>query len=310
MYNVAPTNSDFQLLRGTLGDLPQQGGSGGTPRIGVVGRANAGNNPTYYVWARGYCTGFLTFKADLGCVVNGVETVWLSNIPLNWSMDITCYFGVGTQARRYQFYSGTELIRDHTEVGTASGLGASYRYFGMLAEIRTDSGGTPKIPGSLAAATISDKAPPTVVGSGARMIRTNTSNVNFSANQSQTDFPGNYFDNIFAASSDITVTLATNRFTITKDGWYVMTLGIETTNAPTGRLGLGLKKNNAMWMWGPMIRESNPSYSASWIGYLVAGDYLTPVYANTDGLTAYATRGQGDGQKTSFTIALANRSYA
>ena len=173
-YNVAPTNSDFQVIRGTLGGLPEQGGSGGAPRIGVMGRLNSPSNPVTFVWGRGYCTGFLTYKGDMGCTVNNVETVWVSGIALDWSTDIRCVFGVGTQARRYQFFSGSKMIYDQVEVGTASQLGAGFRHFGLTAEIRTVSSGTPKIPGTLAAASISDAAPPATVGSGAAMYRTLT----------------------------------------------------------------------------------------------------------------------------------------
>lgn len=309
-YNLAPTQTDFQIIRGTLGGLPEQGSTGGTPKIGVMGRLNSAATPTTFVWGRGYCTGFLTYKGEMGCTVNNVETVWVSNISLNWSTDIRCVFGVGIQPRRYQFYSGSSLIYDYTEVGTVSQLGAGFRYFGLTCDICTGASNTTRIPGTLANAAISDNGPPTVVGSGARMIRQNTAGVNFSAGQAQTDFPGNYFDSIQAASADIQCTLATNRIEVNKDGWYVITLSVEVTSSNSARLALGIKRNNAMWQWGAAHYQANPTCQSSWVGYLVDGDYITPVYANTDGISSYATRGQADGQKTSFSIALANRSYA
>jgi hypothetical protein len=309
-YNVAGTQTDYQIIRGTLGGVPEQGGTGGTPKIGVMGRLNSTSAPTTFVWGRGYCTGFLTYKGELGTTVNNVETVWVSNIALTWSMDIRCVFGVGTQPRRYQFYSGGKLVYDYTEAGTVSQMGAGFRFFGLTADICTDSSGNPKGPGSLASAAISDNAPPNVLGSGCRLIRQNTATVTLAAATNQTDLPANYFDAIQACSADITPTLSSGRMQVTKDGWYMISIGVETTTSNSGRLGLGIKKNNAMWQWGPMLYQVNPSYSASFLGYLVAGDYISAVHANTDGFTGWGTKGQADAQKTWFSMALVNRSYA
>jgi hypothetical protein len=107
IYNVAPTNTDFQVLRGTMTMAPQEAIGGGTPKFHALGRVSADGNS--YVWCRGYCNGWFQYRGDIGYTVNGVETVWASNISLTWSMDMTFVLGVGTNARQYQVYSAAHL---------------------------------------------------------------------------------------------------------------------------------------------------------------------------------------------------------
>jgi hypothetical protein len=137
MYNVQPTNTDFQQVKGTMGSAPQQGGSGGTPMVWCIGNADSFSNPQNYRWARAYCDGFLSYKADIGYTVAGVNTVMASNIPLTWSMDITVNFGANNNVRRIQAFSGTTLVADVTEAGTASQIGSGFRYWGARTEMKT-----------------------------------------------------------------------------------------------------------------------------------------------------------------------------
>lgn len=137
MYNVQPTATDFQQVKGTMGSPPQQGGSGGTPYVYAIGNADSPTNPQNYRWARAYSTGFLTYKGDVGYTVAGVETVLESNIPLSWSMDITVNFGAQGNIRRIQVFSGTGLVADVIEPGTAAMIGPGYRYWGARTEMKT-----------------------------------------------------------------------------------------------------------------------------------------------------------------------------
>jgi hypothetical protein len=115
IYNSS-TATDFQLIKGTMSSPPQPASSGGTvPRFWAVGRVNSETNPTSYVWARAYCDGFLSFKGEMGYTMNGVETVWASNIPLTWSLDMTFKVGNGTNDRQYQVFSGNTLVKEWDE---------------------------------------------------------------------------------------------------------------------------------------------------------------------------------------------------
>src|SRR4029077_10082296 len=103
--------TDFQIVRCTLAGAPPGDNGGSKPMIAAIGRVDNPANPRNYVWARGYNDGFLTYKGDVGCTVNGVDTTWFSGIPLTWSMDINVIFGVGGNPRRYQVFSGTTLVK-------------------------------------------------------------------------------------------------------------------------------------------------------------------------------------------------------
>jgi hypothetical protein len=306
-YQPAATNTDFQLIRGSLGQIPQQGGSGGTPKIAVTGRVDSPTNPRSFVWARGYCTGFLTFKGDMGMTVNGVETVWASNIPLTWSMDIMMAVGVGINARRYQVYSGSKLVYDYTEPGTGSSIGPGFRYYGLKAEIRTDSGGTPTVPGSLAGASISDNAPPTVVGSGGVMSRRSTSTVGMPTGSRV--LPNNFFGIIDAKSDDITASLANGSFTVKYAGWYHIDAALQLNGSLYEDNMLMLFVNgNLSRAGGPKMNEQTHN-KASWLMYLAEGDYVQLGTYRESGSNAIM-QGEASGVWTYFQICLANRSYA
>jgi len=121
IYNFA-TNTDYQLLKGTMSSPPEQAKAGGTaPKFSAIGRISADGNS--YVWARAYASGFLQFTGEMGYTLNGVETVWASGIPLTWSLDMTFKVGNGTNSRQYQVYSGSTLVKewDETYVNGVSG---------------------------------------------------------------------------------------------------------------------------------------------------------------------------------------------
>lgn len=109
----SPTDTDFQILRGTMASPPQKGGNSGSPKFSAIARVS--EDGLDYIFARAYSTGLLSYRCEFGCSVNGVETVWQSNIPLKWSMDMAVVCGVGTNEREYQVWSGTTLVTSYTE---------------------------------------------------------------------------------------------------------------------------------------------------------------------------------------------------
>jgi hypothetical protein len=305
-YNPGTTKTDFQIVRGTLGGLPEQGGSGGTPKIGVMGRLNSPTTPVTFVWGRGYCSGFLSYKGEMGCTVNNVETVWVSNISLNWSMDIRCVFGVGINPRRYQFYSGGELIYDYTEVGTVSQLGAGFRYFGLTGDICTASGG-PKVPGTLANAAISDNAPPTLVGSGAHMSKRTTNTATLASGVNL--FPNNFFTQIDSLSEDITASTVDGSFIVSKDGWYSITSGVMLSSGISQDWNVVVFVNGIGVKAGGAKVASQSAAGSSWSVYLAAGDKVQMGTFRASSSSS-VLGGDSSGMWTYFSICLANRSYA
>jgi hypothetical protein len=306
VYNLAPTKTDFQSVRGTLAGPPPGGGSGGIPRIAAIGRVDNPANPRNYVWARGYCTGFLTYRGDIGCTVNGVDTVWASDIPLTWSMDIIVIIGAQGNPRRYQVFSGTTLVYDYTEVGTVSRLGDAYRYWGCRTEIRTGSNGAVASP-AIAGTSVSDNQPPAVVGSTFRARRASGSDVTFSGTNK---VPNGYFDTLDYCSDDMT--WDGNNLKVSQEGTYVVNLRYLTPNIPGGaKADIGLYVNNAgvRRMGGGFADSSFGANSGSGIDgttliYLRKNDLLTPGYIVDANVTSH---GSPTDNATWFEVCLVNR---
>ena len=113
-YNVRPTETDHQLLRGTMSSPPEDTTDGGRPHFYACGRMNTAGND--YVWARAWSVGsFFLYKADIGCTIGGVEYVWATGIDLTWSLNMSFVLGVGNNARQYQVFSGQSLMFTFTE---------------------------------------------------------------------------------------------------------------------------------------------------------------------------------------------------
>ncbi|AER48743.1 minor tail protein [Mycobacterium phage Alma] len=221
MLYPEPTMTPQQIVRGTLASPPAQGTN---VRIWSIARANAAG--TDYVFARGYCTGFLQYRGDIGCVKGGVEYIWASNVPLTWSLDLRVVCGVGEEPRRHQVYSGTKVIWDGLEPGDKQSIiDDDHCWWGAISE--TDGNNTP---GTVAGASVSDNAPPAVTGSTMRVYRSSTA---ASANKSSGEavLPANALDAIDYRSSDITWNAATQTATVTKSGTYMMGLRVQTTSA-------------------------------------------------------------------------------
>lgn len=110
------TLTNFQSIRGTLGTIPGLGATGvNGPRFWAIGRVS--DDRASYVWARAFFTsGTLTsLRGEMGCTINGVETIWRTNIPLTWSLDMTFVCGANGNPRAYQVYSGSTLVSSYEE---------------------------------------------------------------------------------------------------------------------------------------------------------------------------------------------------
>jgi hypothetical protein len=85
------------------------------PRFWAIGRVS--DDRLSYVWARAFFTNntFGSMRGEIGCTLNGVETIWRTNIPLTFSLDMTFNLGVSGNPRAYQVYSGTTLVTTYEE---------------------------------------------------------------------------------------------------------------------------------------------------------------------------------------------------
>jgi hypothetical protein len=207
--------TDFMIVRGTMASPPENNDSGQKPRIWAIARSNAVG--TDYVWARGYCTGFLSFKGDIGCTKAGVDHVWLSNVSLTWSLDMRLICGVGTNPRRHMVLSGDTIVVDLIEpAGAQSIIDADHRWWGS----RSDTNGV-NTSGAIAGASVSDNAPPAVVGTTFRASKRTAQDVTI--NSGGQAVPNNFYETIDYITTDLIYRPGTNcEIEITKTGTYVV----------------------------------------------------------------------------------------
>jgi hypothetical protein len=300
-YNVAPTATDFQIIRGTMTQAPNDGGISGNPRIYVRGRVNAADNS--FVWARARSIGWMLWQADIGCTVAGVETVWVSNITLPWNLNMYFKVGVGVNPRVYELWSGDQMVYSHTEVGTTSQLGSSNRYWGAISQMRKGNFNA-ITSGMIGATAVSDNAPVAVQGSHAHMNRTGTGTVNLTGGSVWTLLPASFFGATLRASSDITPDLVNGKFTVTKAGPYQINVRIRLSSSVAALVYVGLYKNGVLdqvsdfWFPGDTSAESIGGHFNT---YLSANDNVQIATFST-GVTVTVLTGEATGTQTFFNI--------
>lgn len=305
VYNGDGTATDFQIIRGTMAMAPQEAIGGGKPYFYAIGRVSDDGDD--YVWARAYCNGWFIYKCDIGYAVNNVETTWSSNNNLTWSLDMSFVLGVGSDPRTYQVWSGNTMVKEYTESGTASKLGAGYRQWGCIAEIKSGSGG-PRISGKISGSSVADNAPPDVNGSTARMYRVGTGTVSFPSG-GPTAIPNSFFSHIGHESPDVDANTTYGTFTVAESKPYIINARIRRTASmfSIGTLVLQVKPSGGSWgnsQYGPdhYMGHGSSAISGSWIQYLNEGDQVRLATYNTGGALTCLS-GESDGEETYFAIA-------
>ncbi|QJD50235.1 minor tail protein [Mycobacterium phage Iwokeuplikedis] len=303
MIYPTPTLTSQQIVRGTLASPPSQGTN---VRIWSLARANAAG--TDYVFARGYSTGFLTYRGDIGCVVGGVEKIWASNVPLTWSLDMKIICGVGNNPRRHQVLSGNTIVVDLIEpVDKQSVIDADHCYWGSISETDGSKG-----PGTVAGASVADNAPPAIVGTTFRASKRSTSDLTLSGTNV---VPNNFFETIDYQSDDLVYAPGTNcRLTATKQGTYLVQYRIFHGVWASNNFGYGvLFKNGAVFARGGYTgNQLNLGFSlnttqedstyASFIVPMNPGDYINPGFYTTTNMSNTGDSSLVDGSTTYFTV--------
>jgi hypothetical protein len=219
--------------------------------------------------------------------------------------------GANGNPRRYQAYSGTQLVYDYTEAGTTSQIGPGFRYWGCKTEMK--QGSSVGNPGTIASTSVSDNAPPTVLGSTFRCSRHSTTAVNYanSGLTTPTKLPANFFDTQDYASPDM-LWDGTN-LTVNTEGTFVVNIRYRASNIPGNT-----KVNGVLYINNVVARQLGANFAdaslqansgdaiiGSALVYLHVGDVLAPGYASSG---AGTVTGEGTGTTSYFEIALANRS--
>lgn len=216
-----------------------------------------------------------------------------------------------------------------TTTSSAVTFGASRRYGGGIVMTKATvsngwfQGTTTYDAFRLATLTISDYVNPAYVGSGAVIARTSTSAVTVSATTAV--IPNNFYNTTQSSTPDITVDLATGKFTVSLDGWYLVKVGILTNvtaatnsqgkvspvlyrNGSVSRVGLPTAFAQMNTAAGGNLSMPANGISDSFPVYLNAGDYVQSGYAIGSGSSTRQLTGDSAGTGTYMSITLINRS--
>ena len=310
------TATSYQSVRGTLSAPPEPAAGDGEPPC-FYALCRVSPDRENYVWARAYSQGLGKYKADIGCTVDGLDTVWQSDIPLTWNMNLRFEAGIGTNPREYQLWSGNKVVFTFTEQGSKSRLCSAdhakdadhtdqcvrFLGWGAIAELRNE-----REAGRVDAAGVVDNTPTAVVGSTARMSRLSDVKVDFVGGDALTALPPAFFDDVTYESRDIDAIPSTGVFAISKANTYVVTARVEMAVGVAAPCHLLLQacEDGATWttvQYGASVSPSaGEALTGTWIQPMPAGSALRLAYKH-GGLTVKALTGGSAGAKTFFAVA-------
>lgn len=310
LYNALQTATDYQKVWIAFGSSPSYIGSQEAVNE-IHGRKNLTGDT--YVYAS-----MSKRTARLGCCVSGFRTQFVSksiSFKPNGLYALEC--GTLGGLRTFRLLEGSTVLLAHTEVGTTSQLGASYRYTGGLGSAIAGGLGT-QPPGVMFAFALADNQATTLVGSFGTMYRASTTAVGISNGYNQ--LPNNFFDNIGGVTEDLSYNLTTGGWTVANDGqyWVSVQSGMTGITAPDQMVwtvfinGVAYKE-----VGNPTQRGSSEvggvriptSTGASTVVPLQSGDTVTWGYWSNEPLVTFLN-GEASSKKTYFSIGLLNRSLA
>lgn len=242
VYNVKATLSDFQRVSMVFATSPGKRAFAFPATQTVYGynyiRARIAETGTY---AGIDCVQviFDIDSFDLGCVVNGVWTKWITvahkfRPGAIYSLDAGSTGGV----RQYRILMNGANVYIHNEVGTISQLGTGFRDTGGGGawEAGTDGGSWFRAqPSAIAAFYMADNTPPAALSSIGRAFRANGSSVLFSTQGNEYTLPANFFDTFDYSTADITWDGSAGSWTVSRRGNYSINVNMgATTTAMSG----------------------------------------------------------------------------
>lgn len=267
---------------------------------------------------------------------NSITTYdWASNSSQSFTPGKTCRVRkVGTN---YKVWVGTALVFNHTnsagDPGGVKTTGASYRHCGLQQEY--DGTIFHGRSAGVAHFTVADYTAPTIVGTGWRIIRTNTGNAT-GATWSTTGSPfGATFDTTDVANGVTVSDQSVGRVQVTKAGFYSVSVGVEFSSgaaqastcvgvmtgttigsltvvargAPsavdppsasvTGTSGFASSHDHAAGSYAVNPSGGSIGAAGGFVVYANANDYIQ--VCGIGGGSSVAVRGSADGSKCYFT---------
>lgn len=278
------TVTDYQKFTLVIGQqTPEVGNTSGQfAHLKIKVRENAAG--TQYVFVRLRGPGLFTAsKVQFGYRNGGSEVLVGSDADMTQSVGARLSVESGTfgGVRIYRLLKNDAVILTWPDIGALSAVGASNRRWSWSARAGGSFSGTQVAPASVARIIIVDNVPAPVVGSGLEVYRANTGSVSVSNGDQQ--IPNSFFDTVVARSPDITWSASTSTATISKTGWYHITVGLSST-ATIGATGYGMAAifvNGTIRKYGNSVNttstgsiSSDQHYLASATLYLTAGDTI------------------------------------
>ncbi|AOT23766.1 minor tail protein [Mycobacterium phage TBond007] len=306
LYNQGDTLTDYQNIQGTVAN-PMDNGAANW----LFGRSDG--SLQNFVYAKGTRNSLLDFRAELGCFVAGHQVVFASNVPANPNFNLRVRIGTGKGLRNFQVISGNDVIIDYTDAAGISQVGADKRKWGFVSA--TSNGGN-NVPADAAVVSCADADPSAAIGSGAKMSRLNTGNVNVSSGRRLA--PTNFYDSLELATPDIKADVANAKFTVSLAGWYRVEIAFSLNSfagASSFQVAPVLYKNGAVhrvgtdaygfqaFGAGTAARFAQTSFGV----YLDAGDNVQVGY-DSGASIVITMSGEASGVETYFGISLLNRS--
>lgn len=311
------TATSYQSVRGTLSTPPEPANENAeTPYFYALCRVSPDRKN--FVWARGYSTGLGSYKADVGCTVNGLDTVWATAVPLTWNMNMRWEAGVGTNPREYQLWSGTKVVFTHTETGSKSRLCdadhateddhteacVKFRGWGAIAQVRDE-----RVSGRVDAAGVIDNSPALVVGSVARMQRLSTTGVACTGGDTLTPLPTAFFDDAPYECRDVNAIPSTGVMAINKASTYVVSARVDVAVGVAAPVHLLLQacEDGVTWttvQYGASVAPAaGEALTGFWVQPMPAGSALRLAYKQSGLTVPAALTGGSAGAKTYFSVA-------
>jgi hypothetical protein len=299
-YTSTITQTDYQLITVVL-DEPLVS-SGALHRI--IARCDTGQaNYVYLQWDGS--------NISIWKVVASTATQVGSNVAYTPNVGDSVQFTVGTATNVREFIAtvnnSNPLIDVTDTAATLSVVGSNNRYTGLYWGV----GAGPTLPGNIHSFNVADNSTPGTTGSGAFIYRTSTTQV--AASSGSFLLPTSFFGNTKFSTSDITVDLTNNKFTVARPGLYMCVMRVQINSVSAATLTPLLYKNGSIdtWgapWWGTSADGTGPN--AAWSLFpvqLAANDYVQPGYNSTSSLSNQFY-GEATGVKTYFSISAASRS--
>lgn len=315
---VTGTKADMQRVGMVLSTL--WGGVGGGGAVGsapanyIFGRMNASSSQ--YVYARiiyanlgsgmvGGTTSGATIQFGYQGGLLGTTTTRILKAGATYWLE--CGTGTsGLPLRTFNLYENGTFIHQYIDSGSVTTTANYGVGFGMM-------GQSVARPCQVAAFSWYDNSPPAYKGSGFRASKLDTGTMSVTATTAL--LPGSYYSSSgtnFWKTSDLTYDHATNKLTVSKEGWYNVTIVQKATGSipafTGGTSGLALYKNGAV-----ISRGSRMTYPASTTAvgtsmtcqlYLLPNDYIQPGYDSDWAHTLWA--GEATGTHTYWQVNFIN----